>query len=234
MITEGDATVRLYCYRMADCEPYWGGAGIRSVYAYCSTAFAARYPNGKEVMISAWHCADPYEGTQWRIADPQFGDRIYGFTNGHRDNLDAMLITDRDYAPRVYTGAWDSTTSTYVRSAGNPTVGTFVCASGAFSGQDCALKVTRTGVYISGVGPLFETEQNAHIASVGEGDSGGPVFTPHSAGGVVANGVIILGDGGTQGACRGLQWSGRRCFWRTYHVQVPNILSAFGVTIQTG
>ena len=50
---------------------------------------------------------------------------------------------------------------------------------------------------------------------------------------VTARGIIDAIDLTTQVPCKG-RTDGRRCAWRAFHVNISQVLSGLGLTIQTG
>lgn len=85
------------------------------------------------------------------------------------------------------------------------------------------------------VGPGFWVGNEARTASVGQGDSGGPVAAPNGTdtSRVVARGVISAIDPNALGSCTGMTQDGRQCAWRSFHVNIEDALRGLGLTIKT-
>jgi streptogrisin D len=226
-------------WRWDDAPPFWGGAAIDHLdnailrtYRYCTTAFAARKSGGQEAIITARHCGTNMD---WRTP---VSDRFVGHTEGGNAGLDANVLTGSDYSPVIYVGTWDSNVGRTVVGAGNPAQGSYVIPSGSWSGAS-VVRVTLVNQYINLdgqiVGPGFWTEEQSHVATVGQGDSGGPVAQAAATTTTVnARGMIDAIDNNTIGTCTGRTSSGRKCAWRAFHVNIGNIASGLGLTIQTG
>jgi hypothetical protein len=79
--------------------------------------------------------------------------------------------------------------------------------------------------------PGFWTEDTAGVASVGQG--GGRVASAIDTQTVAARGMISAIDSNQIGTCVGKVSDGRQCSFRSFHVDIANIASAFGMVIQT-
>ncbi|MBX9395079.1 S1 family peptidase [Streptomyces sp. TRM72054] len=226
--------------RWNDTEPFWGGNAIDRLvdpifrnYTYCTTAFPVRRSNGTEGILSAQHCGTNKE---WRT--PQ-GDRLVGTSDSGSSSLDAMVLTGASYGAAIYIGDYASTSGAYVGAAANPSVNSYVFASGSWSGAS-VLRVTHTNQYVTNedgvaVGPGFWALNEEGDATVGQGDSGGPVAGTHSdPNRVTARGLIsMIALGSYQGSCTGLTSDGRLCSTRSFHVNIGSIASGLGVTVKT-
>lgn len=234
-----DGTSRLEnTMRWDDHSPFRGGNAIdrlvdpiRRLYVYCTTAFAGRRPNGQEVLITARHCGT---NQQWRTP---LGDELVGTTESGVAGLDATVLTGGDYSPVIYVGDYQSDVTRQVVGAGNPAQDSWVFPSGSWSGAS-VVQVTLVNQYVNldgqTVGPGFFTEHPNRVASVGKGDSGGPVAQGTAAITTVnARGMISAIDRNTEGPCQGLVTSGRVCGWRAYHVNITQIANALNFTVMT-
>jgi len=225
-------------WRWDDSSPFFGGAAIDRLtnpitrtYAYCTTGFAARKSSGQEAMITARHCGT---NVDWRTP---VGDRFVGRTEGGNAALDATVMTGADYSPAIYVGTWDSSLARTVVGAGNPAQNSWVFPSGSFSGA-WVVQVRQVNQYanVEGqlTGPGFFTEDSSRRGVVGNGDSGGPVAQGATTTTVTARGIIDAIDLRAEAPCLGRTDSGRRCAWRAFHVNIAQVLSGLGLTIQTG
>jgi len=225
--------------RWDDSEPFWGGNAIDRLvnpilrtYTYCTSAFAGRRSNGQETLITARHCG---QNVDWTT--PSSADRFVGRAESGNASLDATVMTGADYNSVMYVGPTNSTTGRVVRGSGNPADNTVAITSGSWSGAAVAnvrgvnryVNVTDVGT----VGPGFWTEDTAGVASVGQGDSGGPVASAIDTQTVAARGMISAIDSSQIGTCVGRVTDGRQCSFRSFHVNISNIASAFGMVIQT-
>jgi hypothetical protein len=110
------------------------------------------------------------------------------------------------YDGRVGTGEF----SKPVAGASHSYVGDWLCTSSGYSGAVCNIRVTATNASSwTNEGPkveLVRAEQIDHIAPVGQGDSGGPVFSltaDYSK--VIAKGIITSADSSAVTTCTGVQ-----------------------------
>ena len=212
-----------------DSPPYWGGARWNG----CSNGFAVRV-GANNHMLSAGHCAN-----QWQSAYDGGGEYM-GYVYGDNDALDTLLITapssGRTYNGGVGTGEY----SNPVIGALHSYVGDWLCDSGGYSGTRCGIQVKATGVTIN-IGYLVyntvRAEQVDHTNAIGNGDSGGPVFSLASwdYSKIWAKGTNTAIDLSTSVPCTGVpSGGGRSCAWRMYYVDVVNSLNYYGASIVTG
>lgn len=211
-----------------DSPPYWGGARWNG----CSTGFAI-WVGGASKMLSAGHCAAngsaAYDG----------GGDYMGTVSGDSDAYDRLYINTSS-AGRIYDGGVGSGEfSKPVTGAAHSYVGDWLCDSGAYSGARCGIQVKAVNVTIYVGYYIYQTVRAEKVdltAAIGNGDSGGPVFSlsadPNR---VIAKGTNTAIDLGTQAPCTGIpESSTRRCAWRFYYVDVVNSLNAYGASIITG
>jgi hypothetical protein len=211
-----------------DSPPYWGGARWNG----CSTGFAIAIA-GVTKMLSAGHCAAngnaAYDG----------GGDYMGTVSGDNNAYDRLYVNTtsggRIYDGGVGTGEF----SKPVVAATHSYVGDWLCTSGAYSGARCNIQVKAVNQTIN-VGytiyQIVRAEQVDHTNAVGNGDSGGPVFSlstdPNK---VIAKGTNTAIDTSTAVACTGVpSGGGRTCAWRFYYVDIVNSLSAYGASLVTG
>lgn len=211
-----------------DSPPYWGGARWNG----CSTGFAVWHA-GVTKMLSAGHCGANGQGAY------DGGGDYMGPIEGDDNAYDRLLIntwsSGRTYDGGVGVNEFSKPTAGAARSY----VGNWVCDSGAYSGALCGIQVKYTNVTINIGYLVYQTvwaEQVDHVAPVGNGDSGGPVFdltSDHLR--TIAKGTNTAIDLSTQAPCRGVpEGPSRRCAWRFFYVDVVNSLNAYGATIVTG
>ncbi len=232
-------TLDTFRRRWDDEEPFYGGAAIDKndwwspVYDYCTTGFAVTTSSGTEGLLTAAHCG---YGESYYTPD---GDQYVGTVSNPISCIyDAGTLIGRNYDPRVYAGSWSSGRSLGVIGSVVPTVGQYVYMSGSWSGEHMT-RVVSTFEYTSGcypwaVGPGFWTEDQQGDGSVGDGDSGGPVYRYVSGSTVRGAGIIRGGDTiNYQAPCEGRTASWRSCASRAFHMHLPAVLSGLNVTLQT-
>ncbi|MDT0491888.1 hypothetical protein RM717_15365 [Streptomyces griseus] len=240
-LAELDAAARAVgASRWDDTAPFWGGNAIDRLvdpifrtYAYCTTAFPVRRSNGSEALLTAEHCG---ANKKWNTP---YGDRLVGNSNGGSKPLDAMLLTGSTYGNAIFVGDHNSNQGVLVGGAANPAVSSYIFASGSFSGAS-VLRVQSVNQYLANsegvlVGPGFWAINEEGDASVGEGDSGGPVAGTHSnPQRVTARGLIShISTGSYLGSCVGVVHDGRLCSTRSFHVNIGAITSGLSVTVKT-
>ncbi|GAB3854935.1 hypothetical protein GCM10029963_48740 [Micromonospora andamanensis] len=223
--------------RWADVTPYWSGnaierpAGIGRVYR-CSTAFAGKTTSDHSVMVTSYHCG---ANAEWKSPNSGW---IVGNSNAGQASIDSMLISGSHYEGNMYVGDVNSNQGVPVYGAGNPALNSWVFASGSHSGAS-VVQVASVNTYInlSGigtVGPGFHTVNTDGVASIGQGDSGGPIAQAVSVTGgtaIYGRGVITGGTPTTEGPCQGVQSSGRQCWRQTFHVNIYEVMARWGIMI---
>ncbi|MFF4365453.1 S1 family peptidase [Streptomyces sp. NPDC001594] len=224
--------------RANDRSPVSGGALIITQAETCTTGFGVvSEATGKRQLLTAGHCGPV--GSPWFNGDGDF----LGNAVARHPEADALVI-DADSSDRVWHGAVTETLDGIddrarpVTGARTPEVGQYLCTSGAVSGTHCGLRVTRTGVVLSIAGTdvpgQIEAEQVGHIASAGNGDSGGPVYSATTATGpVLAHGMITAYDGRQTTPCSGAPTgNGRTCSWRVYFTDLTAVLKTTGTRLR--
>ncbi|MFI6049728.1 S1 family peptidase [Streptomyces violascens] len=216
--------------RANDGAPVSGGALIITRAETCTTGFGVLdKATGKPRLLTAGHCGPV--GTPWFNGDGEF----LGNAVAVHPEADAQVI-DANGTDRVWHGAVDEQldgvddTSRPVTDARTPEVGQYLCTSGAVSGTHCGLRVTRTGLVLSIAGhdvpDQIEAEQVDRTASIGNGDSGAPVYSATTARGpVTAHGMITAYDRAETASCTGAPTGqGRACSWRVYFTDIQTVL----------
>ncbi|WP_139218019.1 hypothetical protein [Micromonospora phaseoli] len=219
--------------RWDDVTPFWGGSVIwTGTGSLCTAGFAARTSTNAQVMITARHCG---ANTNWYTPLYQL---YVGRANSGSVALDAMTISEQTYQGAVFTGPFNSNYGVPIVGWASAVLNDVACTSGGLSGNDCNTRITETNIYfnLNGnlTGPAFVTEHLAGIASVGQGDSGGPTIG-YDTGGFRALGIISAVATGQQfeGTCQGYDYTGRRCSRVALHINIGSILSHFNLTIAT-
>lgn len=179
--------------RRDDIPPFYGGGGLASGNALCSSGYAVRNSAGTGFMTTAGHC---YANGATVLTES--GVRTYGtVSNRHLppitgDAKDMELIGGQPYAGRIFTGGVTSTTSIPVVSADAAVVGfNNYCHSGRTTGENCghtatsltAQVCTTTGCKSPVISYTGGTLQQG-------GDSGGTFYAKDSRGAFIRGNVI--------------------------------------------
>ncbi|MGA5700129.1 hypothetical protein [Peterkaempfera bronchialis] len=225
--------------RLADSAPFWGSAyaDIYSGSTYqgsCTTGFGVAGNNGAaRYLLTAAHCG----GGQWRTA---LGTVIGSVIPTQDLSHDAELILT-DAGNGIYEGASIQVQDTYsgrlVTSASTSHVGDSICHGGAFTGSICGYVVAGVGqsFTIGGFGAvkdMVQAEAPNHVSGLGNGDSGGPVYTINSSGYGVARGTVSAYSGvaSEEVDCPGVPTGGgRHCSWKWWYPDVTKQLAGVGV-----
>jgi hypothetical protein len=226
--------------RWDDSVPFFGGGAIESSQFRCSVAFAARDKLFNEYMFTAKHCGT--NDTWWVPLQP--GSRIVGNSDGGLSGMDIMLLSGETYFGRVFSGGPFGTESVPIGGDVTPVVGAVAITSGAFSGLDVWSDVTEVGAFenlpgLGVMGPGIWTENILGVASVGSGDSGGPLMGfDNATQKVLAMGVIAAIDTSRAGPCIGIQDPNRVCSARAFHMNIRASLTFYrsvhpGLVIRT-
>jgi hypothetical protein len=216
-----------------DSPPYWGGARWSTSAGSCSTGFAISI-GGNSKMLSAGHCASN------GATASDGGGQVMGTVSGDDDLHDRLYINTWS-AGRIYDGGVGTGEfSKPVVGASHSFVGDWLCTSGAYSGARCneQVKAVNQTIWVGhSITQLVMAEQVDHTNAIGNGDSGGPVFSLSASdfNKVIAKGTNTAIDTSTQVPCTGIPTGGGRiCAWRFYYVDVVNSLNAYGASIITG
>ncbi|HWC79659.1 MAG TPA: trypsin-like serine protease [Pseudonocardiaceae bacterium] len=232
--------------RQADTSPFWGGATIvnPSYGEECTSGWPVHFtdnPSG-QFLLTANHCGSFGGGDKYYTpANTYIGNQI-----GQNDLQHDTLMVELDYSnstagSAIYTGGVNASGNyngsglpiSFIEGSGTPEVGDYVCASGAFSGERCLVKITNTDV-TSPPNTLYqhmvEAEQtNDTVGVAGQGDSGGPVYTPNEDGSVTALGTLSSIDPGTVVPCTGVQ--NRLCAWRVYFSNINDAIQYYAISV---
>jgi len=186
--------------RRDDIPNFYGGGGITSGGAICSSGYAVQNSAGTRFMVTAGHCF-----ANGASVTTESGANNYGTVSNRRlptvtgEAMDMELIGNAGYWGRIFTGGVDSSTSAPVVAAGTAYVGfTNYCHSGRTTGENCghtansitAQVCTQTGCK----SPVIAFTGGVMIQG---GDSGSPFYVTDSTGGVWIRGHILATDGVT-------------------------------------
>ena len=213
------------------------------IYAYCSSGFAVTLSDSSEGMLTAAHC-EFENAVEWQTPDGNLVIGYHGNTTSCSSGGGVLEPTEgQTYEGRVYRGSWQSGSSANVISHASAMVDEYVFVSGGMSGQHMVKVIDindfqYVGTYCGGpVGPGFHTIDEQADGSVGEGDSGGPVYKYVGANDVRPLGIIQAGDHANHEApCEGYQgssWGGDRdCAYHSFHANISHILNVLNLDLQ--
>ncbi|MCE6999275.1 S1 family peptidase [Saccharothrix sp. S26] len=251
--------------RAIDTAPYWGGSYIyrRANGNACTSAFGTTGLNGAATyLLTAAHCGEGTWGSAlYRDASGNVQQNVYGSTipAGRATDLDAQLIlTSAGAGAHIYWGTYTnppagdpgSNSGVPVRGSTTNSTGNAFCLSGSFSGTVCPgadIRITGTGITITydppsnGVARVTNLVQGSDVTGtrgigiVGNGDSGGPVVSPTSDGGVLARGVISGMATGPEfeQPCQGWVPAGRVCSRVVFFADLQLSMARVGVRLNT-
>jgi len=188
------ATITDSFSRKADSSPFWGGSGVKSGTAICSSGFVVKKSTGARFLTEAGHCFA--NGATVRT---ESGNVVVGTVSQRGlPNFDMELIGGKSYSPRIFLGGVNSSSSGPVVGAADPVVNfTGYCHSGRTTGERCGHKVLSVTAQVctsSGCkSPVIA--YNGGTLPQG-GDSGSPFFLK-SGSNIHVRGMHIAGGGGT-------------------------------------
>jgi hypothetical protein len=181
-------------FRFNDYAPWYGGDRISSSVGGCSTGFAA-VMNSAPAMLTAAHCGGVgtafYNGPRSTGTFNYMGSSVY--SNSGTDVNAIQVSSTSNY---INVGSTLSPTQLYIGSWASPVVGQYLCQSGSYTGEVCALRVVDTAQYVctgwflwwctSWQGPLADVINAFGSGSyaAGHGDSGGPVYLRTGSSGI--------------------------------------------------
>ncbi|WP_424532653.1 hypothetical protein ACOZ38_20295 [Sphaerisporangium viridialbum] len=240
--TEVEPAPTPYDGRWGGASPFEGGIQINE----CSTSFGGLMsPAGPDwvypaKLITAAHCYSV--GDEVRTGNSSTGGPVViGHVEAVNPALDSALIAV-DSGKFVTGWMWDggvqdgSEFAKPVVGTSAPRKGSLVCASGAWSGVHCDIKITKTdstldwGTHVSRAVSVGDQLQG-RLAS-GSGDSGGPVFTlTDNSSSVLAAGVIIGGDDSRPAGCT---FKSNRCSSRLFFTDFRTVRSFWGLSWMAG
>lgn len=228
--------------RWSDVEPYYGGGLITrpagaGLFELCTAGFSAHSAGGIKYMITSRHCGTT---SPWYTGDEFTGGPaiVVGNVKNSNVTLDTMALGDRSYRGYVYNGAYTTTYAEQVSGANNIGRSRAVFPSGALSGT-WGVTVESVSQYINlegvgRVGPGMWMVDSLGRASVGQGDSGGPVYTGEANGTAGARGIITAVDSSQAGPCLGYNFARRLCSKRSFATQINEVLAYYRLTIDVG
>ncbi|ABW14943.1 hypothetical protein Franean1_5591 [Parafrankia sp. EAN1pec] len=182
--------------RRDDIPAFWGGAGIRSGGAICSSGYTVADSANTRYQVTAGHCA-PDGATEVT----ELGNRTFGVVSGNGlPSKDMVLLGGQPYGSFIYGGGVNSSTGYHVAGAGNPVVGfTNYFHSGRTTGENCGhtmQSVTATVCTSSGCKSPVAAFTGGVLPQ--GGDSGSPFYANATSGSDKhIRGHVIAGNGTT-------------------------------------
>lgn len=163
--------------------------------------------------------------------------------NAARDTL----LIGVNAAGYTFNNAYNSNTFKGVKFAIGSIDETFVCTSGANTGQHCPIRIKALNQFVNVcdqngqncivMGPLVKAEQEDHTIAAGAGDSGGPVVATDSCGMFGCTfynnypmGTITAGDGNASAPCGATAFP-TACSWRIFYADVTLSADHYGATV---
>ena len=203
--------------RTNDTSPFFGGNAITDNIENCTSWFSTKSnTSSTQYQFTALHCGG---NKTWGVVN----GGTFGTTSSSKwsGSVDAQSFKKSGIAS-VWSDPTGSSRPVNGISTTN-TVGGLVCTDGVVDKEVCSVKITASGVSVTyeshTVTDTVRAHQTAGHNAFSGGDSGGPVYTTLSGGGVNARGMILsrlTSDPSTGN-----------------YGKVANIESAFGVTVMT-
>jgi hypothetical protein len=203
----------------------------------CTTGFGVHSPfDGKAYLLTAGHCGAA--GEQVRTG----AGGVIGPITRDDNRADTLLVATRA-GNEIFDGPYTTTDARPVVGAAPSYVGEAVCTSGSLSGTICGITVVATDVTINVGSYLIDgvtkAERAGRAAAAGNGDSGGPVYSPSESpgpngerGSVVAKGTVTAIDPAAAAPCPGVpSGRNRRCSWRVYYAETATALARYSLVI---
>ncbi len=215
--------------RGADTSPYNAGGMIRyNTASPCSTGFALYY-GGANRATTARHC----DGGNYRTWDTGL---TYGFSLATSSDGGAKVLSGSGMQ-LMFTGSPTSTVYRSVYSYSDPGLGTWVCTSGANTGEHCNLLVNQMSVFWNdGYGPDFSTigaQEHGGGVAAGQADSGGPVFFNIDGTGTGRLGAAGMIQWGSQSVPCGTTRVATTCYNWVYFSSIRTIARNLGAKLVT-
>ncbi|GAA1760721.1 S1 family peptidase [Luedemannella helvata] len=175
--------------RTTDGEPHYGAAAIGAKGdRFCTSGFTVKR-NGYYGQVTADHCfangASVYSGTEY------VGKTAGGSGYPTYDMMRIESATE-DFDSRIYTDP--RSTSRYISGYADPSVNSYLCASGYVTRAVCGIRVTSTSATLcdsDGCTPGVIRAEKPGATIVSKGDSGGPLYVESGSSAAVIRGMII-------------------------------------------
>lgn len=182
--------------RKADTSPFWGGSGIKSGGAVCSSGFVVKKSTGVRYLTTAGHCFAQGAGVLTETGNLSVGSVVQ---RGPIPPYDMELIGGKSYGSSIFVGGVNSSTGNPVVAAADPVVNfTGYCTSGRTTGEQCGHKVvavdaqvcTQTGCK----SPVIRFQATSGSLPT-NGDSGSPFYIKSGTNVHIRGMFIAMGNG---------------------------------------
>jgi hypothetical protein len=188
--------------RISDSAPWNAGDFISNRSKDCTSGIPTHNSAGQPFLVTAAHCFDLGASVyNYSSAVPLGSARLMGRVAAQdlRDRYYDAEVVSASASNLTFTGPSSTSLKTSFVGHGNPVPGAVMCTSGAFEGEQCltvvavnsCLTTSTTGLGRTVCGENYYYSPN--IQSIGQGDSGAPVYS-YVSGGVRAMGLHNLHD----------------------------------------
>jgi len=248
----------LYSSRERDGSPYRGGSRMGES---CSLGFSVgRLFEANRYLLTAGHCVSHTNNVAVETgAGLALGttSKAQSVDRGSLDRIDAVLVGSLNCQSgpgSVCSGLGSSQAQIYVGDVGinegvrivkNKTVavpGMVVCTSGSFSGTRCDIQVEEIEVRqpfafeAAEMRSLVRAVHRSGLNTSGQGDSGGPVYTPRGITNEVNAAGTIVGGSNDDAACTNIIWTSsggaRKCGRELFFLPIAESLRAADVWLE--
>jgi CRISPR/Cas system-associated protein endoribonuclease Cas2 len=218
-------------------SPSWNAGGfISNGSGDCTSGIPTHNRAGQQFLMTAAHCFALGDSVFNRSVTIPLGTRTVAARDLRDRAYDAELISAPS-SDLTFTGATSTTAKAAFTGSGSPVVGARVCSSGAFEGERCLTVISVNSCLpnsITGLGRTLCAENyyySATTQSIGQGDSGGPVYAYDSRG-VTALGLHNLHDPNYEVTCT--NWfpqTNRTCSGHGWFVSTGPAMSGWGLAV---
>jgi len=182
--------------RKADTSPFWGGSGVKSGGAVCSSGFVVKKSTGTRYLTTAAHCFGLGANVLTETGNLSVGNVVQ---RGPIPPYDMELIGGKSYGSRIFVGGVNSSTGNPVVAAADPVVNfTGYCTSGRTTGEQCGHKVVSTTAQVctqTGCkSPVIRFQATNGLLPT-NGDSGSPFYIKSGTNVHIRGMFIAFGNG---------------------------------------
>ncbi|MCS5732873.1 S1 family peptidase [Herbiconiux daphne] len=226
--------------RHVDAPSWNAGDFISNGSEDCTSGIPTHNAAGQQFLVTAAHCFTVGSSVFNKSASIPLGAGGYLGTVVARDLRNNAFDAELVSAPSsnlTFTGGTSTTTKAAFGGAGAPVVGALVCSSGAFEGERCLTIISVNSCLSNSITGLGRTvcAENYYYGSldqsIGQGDSGGPVYA-YGSGGVRAMGLHNLHDPHYEVRCT--NWSPqthRTCSGHGWFVSIGPVMGTWGLAV---
>ena len=206
----------------------------------CTSGIPTTNTGGLQYLVTASHCFSLNDSVyNYSVTIPLGTTNAIGYVaaidlrNGY---YDAELVRASASA-YTFTGPTNTASKSTFTGYGNPVAGALVCTSGAFEGENCLHIISVNACLTSSTTGLGRTlcgenyYYSSNVQSIGQGDSGGPVYS-YVSGGVQAMGLHNLHDPNYTTTCT--NWypqTSRICSGHGWFVSIAPVLATWSLSV---